>query len=484
MKVYKIVLGMFAVFALLALLCRFYPEEGVTAGPFNLRFPSLAQVMGQNDTIPSEPEPSPEELLAMRREEARVRKTADYLEYFRNSPARIHFPNDSIEMLDPFFSALEGADTAGLRIVHYGDSQIEEDRISATLRRELQNRFGGNGPGLLPLVQTVGTSTLNQWASDEPARYMVYGQGWHLDDGAYGVRGQVNRLSGSINISFLPYSKAEKSPSTIYRRATVLAGNLRSPLSVTVSGNTQTLDSIAGPVARIRFNLPDSTDRLKMSLSGRADIYGIQLDGVNGVTVDNVPMRGSTGAVFTKIAPEYLVDYFRKENVRMIILQYGGNAVPYLKAGKSISSFVQSLAKQILHLKRLAPEAAILFIGPADMATSIEGSLRTYPSLPTVVDSLKTAVLGSGAMFWDMFEAMGGANTIVRWAEASPPLAAKDYVHFSRKGADKVAEMLCNSLMLYYDCYCWRNHADRMLEIQDAADSTGIEAPADSLLAL
>jgi len=37
---------------------------------------------------------------------------------------------------------------------------------------------------------------------------------------------------------------------------------------------------------------------------------------------------------------------------------------------------------------------------------------------------------------------MGGYNSMIGYVNASPRLAAKDYTHFTRAGADKLARML------------------------------------------
>ena len=58
-------------------------------------------------------------------------------------------PGDDYHFLDSFFEEARKAQKNGtlVRILHYGDSQIEMDRISSVLRQDLQERFGGSGPG-------------------------------------------------------------------------------------------------------------------------------------------------------------------------------------------------------------------------------------------------------------------------------------------------------------------------------------------------
>ena len=57
---------------------------------------------------------------------------------------------------------------------------------------------------------------------------------------------------------------------------------------------------------------------------------------------------------------------------------------------------------------------------------------------------MKEAALESGCCFWDLYEAMGGENSMSAWVKEG--LAQKDYTHFSYKGAQYVGEMLFNAI--------------------------------------
>ena len=148
---------------MLGVLCAFFPKEGVELGPVELRFASLEDFLPAEpaDTL-EEPQESPEELLARRVMELRQAEESEFLDYFEHSDARIQFPGDDLSLFDPFFRALDSASVHPLRILHYGDSQIEEDRISNNIRKSFQARFGGNGIGLMPLVQSYPTLTSSQ----------------------------------------------------------------------------------------------------------------------------------------------------------------------------------------------------------------------------------------------------------------------------------------------------------------------------------
>ena len=58
------------------------------------------------------------------------------------------------DALAPFFEALaslERGERNAVRIIHYGDSQLEGDRITMQLRNSLQKNYGGRGFGYVAL---------------------------------------------------------------------------------------------------------------------------------------------------------------------------------------------------------------------------------------------------------------------------------------------------------------------------------------------
>lgn len=453
MKASRILLFIVSVIALLGVLCSFFPRDGVNVGPVGLEFPSVGEMLvGAAEEEDSE---SPEELLARRMQAIREAQQNEYLKYFETDPARFHFPGGDVTLFDKLFSELDAAMEKPMRIVHYGDSQIEEDRVTSTIRAFFQKRFGGGGPGLVPVQKKYFSYSIGESSSTTPRKFIVYGPSeMRAGVNTYGPAGRIDRIDSVTAVTFYPV-KSNEAPSRYFNRLTVLSGNLRSPLSVSMGKDKRSIEA-GSNINRTVFNLADSTTRTTVTLAGHADIYGIMLDCDKGVSMDNVAMRGCSGSIFTSINAEQLRDYYRQGNVRLIILQYGGNTVPYLKTDKGISEYKGKIVKQINYLKGLAPEATFIFIGPSDMSTNIQGRMQTYPKLPAIVDSLKSAANEAGAVFWDMYSAMGGENSMPKWVKASPSLAGGDYVHFTPRGAENMGNMFCESMMLYYEYYKWR----------------------------
>ena len=454
MNRYRIVLFLLGIIVVLAILCAVFPKEGV----LGLRFPQLCEIF--TAVAPAEKGPSPEELMEQRRQAVIAAEGDEYENFFRTDPARFYMPGGDVRFFDELFEALDQAESEPLRIVHYGDSQIEEDRITGTIRARMQERFGGSGPGMMP-TRKHSTPRASGSGTAGLRRYFNYGDVSHRAGiRQYGPYADFTRLDSVVTFNLHSVSRKDMDPST-FERVTLVAGNLRSTLNVTDGGDKRTVAPGNSALAFVRYNLPDSSTRTSLTVSGHADLYGILLDSKTGVRMDNVAMRGCSGSIFTTMDSDQLRSFYKEENVRLILLQYGGNSVPYLKTDKSISTYKETIRKQIRFLQGLAPKAKIIFIGPSDMATTVNGKRQTYPKLPNVVDSLRTAATESGAAYWDIFGVMGGEGSMVQWVSARPALAGPDYVHFTLAGSNKVGDVFADAFLLYYDYYKWRKRNGR-----------------------
>ena len=503
MKLYKTLLFIFGILILLTGLCLFFPKDGIQIGSLNLRFPSIHEVLNLGNNEEEEVhELTPEELLEQRMAQLMQVQDSTFLDFCHNSPIRIVMPKIHIQVVDsvatdslrklaleydpatpdsllaeivtyrdsitdegdlsyfdPLFVALDSARQHHVRILHYGDSQIEEDRITAALREHFQEEFGGGGVGMMPAIRTVYKMTISQSSSQNLGYYLAYGPvDGRASHNGYGPMAQVSHLNGTVTLSYNPVNNEQFSHVNDFNRVTVLRSD----------GNSHDLVMDVTDYDSIIHNA-------KVTVEGPTKIYGVMLDQRTGVSMDNVSMRGCSGSIFTKITRSTLEPFFQHENVQLIILQYGGNSVPYLKTEDSQIRYCKDMQKQISYFKELAPDARILFIGPSDMATTINGVRSTYPQIPPFVKLLEKYVTEAGAAFWNMFEAMGGQGSMVQWVASRPQLAGEDYIHFTRKGAQYVSDLLYETIDTYYKYYKFRIGE---YEIEMPADSIS----ADSLM--
>ena len=166
MKAIRTLIFIFSVILILGVAWYFFPAEGLAIGNYTLRFPSYAE-----DMAPAQEEVDVDAVIdkvnksfEMTVSDNLLDSMRYYRSYLKENPNRIYLPNDDYTFFDPLFKQLENADEEGktYRIMHYGDSQIEMDRISSVLRQKLQEFFGGSGPNMIPAIQPVATISVSQ----------------------------------------------------------------------------------------------------------------------------------------------------------------------------------------------------------------------------------------------------------------------------------------------------------------------------------
>lgn len=473
----------FCVLAGLILLCICFPSDGLPlGGDLRLRFPSLTAVMGeeqkQEEIVEEEtdtmPDLTPEELLQMRQDALNAQQIEEFRAYCTKDAARIYMPNDDETYLDGLWETLQLAATNHVRIMHYGDSQIECDRITSLLRQKFQEEFGGMGVGLVPALQTIPTFTLSSYITpDDVPQYLAYGPAdMRSSDNFYGPLARVTHIPEHATIRLTGRGGKDYHLASRFSRITVIT---RQPATLLLTTSEEEeaqempLDS-GGEPCFYTTSLSRAVNSVTLEVQGETDILGIQLDGQTGVNMDNIPMRGSSGNCLTTISRSSVRPFFGRDNVALVVLQFGGNSMPYLSRSK-LHDFKESIKQLIRSFQALAPKAKVLFIGPADMArNNEEGELESYPILPALNDSLRAAADEAGAAYWNMYAAMGGRGSIIRWVEANPQLAGEDYIHFTPLGAKKIAKLLYDTLHLYYRFYLFRTGQEQVeLTAEDSA---------------
>lgn len=479
-----------AVLALLALIGQVLPESGVEVGGITVRMPRAKELLFAEkqervditDILAVQADTAAADTLEVEAAlETVVADSAHAPIAFDESKLapleeriRFHFPPQGAGVLHPFFRSLQGAYAAKdpVRILHYGDSQIEGDRITAYVRNKLQTQFGGSGPGLVAVLDVGPHFSVERALTGEWRRYsaMDPGQKKHLHR-RYGALSAYCRFTPA-----LPDSVA---PDTVSRTATItLTPNKRSygkarqwstcrlyygwhraPLTLRMEADGAAMSEEAvDPAAELlvrewRFAKAPSTVTITMEGTDSPDVLGIALDGSTGVAMDNISARGAAGYEFGKGDQAVLSGMHHTLDARLLILQYGGNTLPNIKSEEEAQRYGRFFGGVIARFRKVLPEASIIVIGPSDMSIKDGEDYVTRPFLEDVRDAMKTNALAHGAAFWDMYEAMGGRNSMVSWVQADPPLAADDYTHFSPQGARKVGELFYTALINEYAVY-------------------------------
>ena len=484
MKPFKILLFTLAVFLLLAGAMWITPADGVKVGSFTFYMPTFKEMFGNEkveytDVSNIIDQQFDIDSLTTAKQEAISENDTLAVEIARasydslvQSIYKIELTDEGRQNLSRFFQHLDSAKIT--RIMHYGDSQLEGDRITSFLRNKLQMKFGGTGLGLRPVVQPYDyLFSAVQENSPNWTRYPLYGKiDSAVEYNRYGVMEAFARFAPltsdtipfldstryiatfSIKKSNIAFLRAQQ-----YKHMRLFYGNAKRPVEMQlfVRNSLFASDTLKANVDYAVYStlLPDSTDEVSMRFIGwdSPDFYGIELADTTGIIMDNIALRGSSGTIFTKNNFEHSIKMYRDLDPALFILQFGGNVVPYMKDKNAVENYGRWFASQIRRLQLSCPNAAFIVIGPSDMSTKIKDKYITYELLPLIVEALKNAALSTGCGFWDMYNAMGGYNSMPSWVNAEPELARPDYTHFSSRGARLISNMFYNALLLEYNNY-------------------------------
>lgn len=392
----------------------------------------------------------------------------------RQALMRLQYDVDNKQALDKFFKALRAVESdksKSVRILHYGDSQIEGDRITGYLRNEFQKKYGGYGPGFVHITEVIPTLAIDQEASESWYRYTINGRkDTTVKHNRYGLLAHFNRFtpistewpSDTLIEAWLEYKPGRMtySKSKQWTRARLMLGHIEKPFILSASANGLPLSSekieVDQNFSTLEWNFDSTPSDLRIDVSGALspEFYGICFDSPTGVHIDNIPLRGSSGTLFKKISKAQLQAQYNELEIGLIILQFGGNTVPYIQSVEEADRYGNWFASQISYLKSMVPNASFMVIGPSDMATKEKDHFVTRPFLPEVRDALKRASFETGCAFWDIYEVMGGRNSMQSWVNAEPALAGSDYTHFTPAGAKRIAELL--NIAIQEDYKLWK----------------------------
>jgi lysophospholipase L1-like esterase len=479
MKPFRILLFFLSVFLVLFALALYFPEKGINlSAGLKLRFYTSGDIFAPADTsridirgLLNQQEKLTDSVISAIAGKSSGALETDSLpinaDSLKKSITLIEYPGNDSSILYPLFQALSRLPQSGklVRIMHYGDSQIEDDRMTSLIRNRLQTKFGGSGAGLVPVSQLYPYGfSMSQQSSENWNRYLVYGPTDSvMEHKRFGALASFCSLPAETSgndttaqtgwTTFSPSAYAYNN-TRLFRQCRIFFGHNPDPFVNEIFINEQLYDAEIVPasnrlnVIRWKLDEPVSDLMIRFKCKRGPEIYGVALDNTSGVAVDNIPLRGCAGLIFTAIDRQLLQDMYKELDVKLFILQFGGNVVPYI--AENYRNYEKWFYSQIIRLKELCPEASVLVIGIADMSIKEKDNYVPYPNLENVQEAVKNAAFRAGAAYWDMHKAMGGKNSMPAWVNAVPPLASKDYVHFNPRGSKVIAQMFYNAFIYEY----------------------------------
>ncbi len=350
--------------------------------------------------------------------------------------------------LERFAAKLHELKTGGkrkIRIAYFGDSMIEGDLLTQTLRKLLQQQFGGDGVGFVPITsqvskfrQTVYSTYSDNWTDDnfkEGKNSHVYlsGHVFHTTDGWVQLNDQTIHDSAAV---------VEKS---------LLYGRTESPVTITV--NEQALQ-LNGDKAVNRQPLADNGSHvIRVGVNNDAlPVYGVSFESASGIFVDNFSFRGITGIEFGRVDSSFMAAIAQENPYDLIVFQYGVNLL-FRPNDKNFSWYARAMLPIIRRIRNTFSSADFVLVSTADRAFRYGGEYKSAVGVDSLVKAQAIMAYETGSAFYNQFLSMGGTNSIVDWAKQKPSLANQDYVHPNHRGAEILGTYFYEAILHEYDKY-------------------------------
>ena len=377
----------------------------------------------------------------------------------KKDPSNIlDFETDSASSLSHFFKALnqlKKTKKGKARIAYFGDSMIEGDLISQDFRGFMQDYFGGNGVGYVPITSIVSgfRTSIHHTFGDWTTYNLIDPKPIH----SLGIAGYCFVPIVGNSSSWVKYSGVSRKHLDKFYQTKLLYGKSAGENNVLINGKSYALSGQAA-VNQITIESISGLGIIeaKFQCKTAVDVFGFSMESDNGVFVDNFSFRGNSGMPLTNVSQNvYASTDNCLDGYDLIILEYGLNAVsPKIT---DFSWYEKGMLNVVNHIKSSFPKASILIISVGDKAYRNNGVYETDPSVPLLIDVQKKLAQKTNTAFWSLYDAMGGKGSIIKWVDGDTVYANKDYTHFNFNGSHRVGKLLFTKLMSEYSDYNRKN---------------------------
>ena len=362
-------------------------------------------------------------------------------------------PPDEIEQagaLVPVFESLYrlgvAEDRAPVHIIHFGDSHTAADEWTGGLRDRFQQQFGDGGSGF----SLAGHPFIGYRRFDARGGASA---GWETEglrsasgDGYFGLGGVSVSTARAGQSVFLD---AECDRLEIDYLQQPGGGRLALYDGEQRVDEFSTDGEIRPGVAGYQPTPGNHRFTLRTLDSQPVRLFGWVADKAAGVSYEALGINGAEAGVILKWNEAMLAAYLQRRNPGLIVLAYGTNEAsdPYWKS----ESYPAMFSTLLDRLRRSAPTASILILGPTDRWWRVKGTWRPYPGMDAIVAAQRNVAREHGCAFWDARGRMGGEGAMRDWVYAG--LAQGDYVHFTAAGYRRLADALFEDIMRQYEVY-------------------------------
>lgn len=346
--------------------------------------------------------------------------------------------------------ALQAGQRQTVHVVHLGDSEIAGDGVTDTIRKEMSRRFGYGGPGFALAMKGFPSYYRQGWehpsAKDFRARSYPLKQ---AEDGAYGPGGvafDAKKVGASAEVKLTGEAPAAGCAVSFFYWRQPDGGTLE----LAADGQPfAELDSAAAQPGSgvLRQSFAPCPRKLKVTVTsaGPTRIFGWSvIHATPGIVWSSMGVLSARDAHLANYGPGLIGAALQDLEPDLLVLSFGLNLTAYPQIpGK----YKQELEPVVARVRSEVPRTDCLLVGPYPNGVSLDGEIRSSPSVPYISRKQEQVALEQGCAFMDRFVLSGGAKATRQWLDHQPKLLAADLVHLTHVGAARMGRVM--SLVLW-----------------------------------
>ncbi len=351
--------------------------------------------------------------------------------------------------LDGFYAALAkqkaGKLGRAVRVSWFGDSVVATDAIPGRLRTRMQTDLGDGGPGFVWLAaphrfvghEAITRSNTGDWQPHAISTIQVA-------DGLYGPGGSsVETRDGTATVKLVA---GKVSLVELYYLAQPHGGIA----TITADGKPVTRAETSGDTKQPGWaaaTIEGGAGSVKVETAGRVRMFGLTLENPTGAVVDNLGIVSVNVKSFANHDVPHWTAELAHRNADLVIVMIGANEAQWLgPADQDTKAYAANYGKLLAPIRREG--SACLVVSPTDQAEAKDGAYPSRPVMPVLVAAQRTAAAALGCGFFSTYDWMGGKGSAATWFAKG--YVGSDFQHLSKKGANKMADAVYDTLMAAY----------------------------------
>lgn len=380
--------------------------------------------------------------------------------FIRKDLNRISNDSSSLQSFYEALYQLEKTKKGRINVVQIGDSHIQADNLSGTIRQKMQLRFGNAGRGLVFPYRvaksneptTYRTSTNVLWDSK---RNVFYDK--PLPIGLCGFTVETHDSMAEIGLMV----KDQPGLGYAFTKFTLFhdKGNMNYDLTICDDLNCERGVFHAGAgsngnpfVSELKFDKPLRQliirNRITDTLHRSTRIYGMLLENDSSGILYN--MIGVNGAEYRHYnMSKYFEDQLPVLSPDLVIISMGTNEA--FMGGFDKDVFYRNIDTLVTSIKMRNPKATVMLTTPGDSyKRSRKGRIKN-PDVKVAKETLIRYCIEHNMAYWDLYEVMGGFGSMGKWYAMK--IAQKDRVHFTGRGYQIQGDLFYTALMKGFEKY-------------------------------